>query len=134
MLKPIASVNWDLIAQGFKEKGFVFHLDKKPMPSGSGTINGYWFQFFWFGGKDGLFSICLTRIPEMCGSITGILETLSEVVFEGTKPYVRYNRASIDPFLVTYEWISEDIRGKIKKLKSDSEITNLRILKGEKLP
>lgn len=134
MPKPVASVKWQEIANRFKELGFNFRLDEKPLPSGSGEINGYWFQLFWFEEKEGIFTICLTKSLETCGSLPEIVDTFSEMVFSGSKPSVRYTRASQqNPFLITYQWIVGDSREKIAKLRSDPDIKVLPILRRRKL-
>lgn len=132
MVKPVGSVDWERVARLFKEKGCNFSLDKKPMPTGSGYINGYWFNFFWFEDSNGVFSIALERIPEMCSSWKIAVDIFSEVVFGGRKPCCRFTRVSEEGNIVNFRWSIAEPEV-IAMLASDPNIQNLRDMNGKNL-
>lgn len=134
MLMPIRSIDWEKVGKYFERRGCRLILAQHPMPTGSGTMNGYYFNFLWFGDGNAYFSFFLKSIPEMSSTWTVAIEILSELVLGGRKPICRYSRVNESQWVVTAQWCDEASQEEtLERLKKDENIRNLRTLEGKKL-
>ena len=134
MLMPIRSVDWEKLEKELAKRFCKLVLASRPMPTGSGTLNGYYFNFLWFGDGNAYFSLFLRSIPEISSTWTVMIEVLSKFVLNGRKPICRYSRVNESQWIVTAQWCDEASQEEtLERLKKDKNIRNLRTLEGKKL-
>ena len=102
------------------------------MPTGSGYLNKYWFNFLWFGDCNAILSIALTSNPEMISSWMVFVDVLSENVFKGEYPVWRFSRASEEKGIISIQWYPLALlEEKLKDLLGDPEIKSVYTLDGK---
>lgn len=104
------------------------------MPTGSGYLNKYWFNFFWFGDCNAILSIALTSRPEMSSSWIVLIDVLSVNVLGVEYPCWRFSRVSEEPEIVNFQWYPANLQAeKLKELLEDPEIKSLHTIDGRRL-
>jgi hypothetical protein len=127
MPKPANTINWGRIANIARAKGCVFALDITPLPTGSGKINKFWFNFFLFEEDEAKLLVELPEIPDNNPFWEVLVDTLSEVVFNGVKPFCRYVNQTEKSKVITYEWLpTAKQASRFEELARLSEIISLR--------